>query len=281
VCCFPIYKNNELVSILYLENKYSAGVFNASIIEFLKTLSFQVAISLENALLFEEQKSILQLENDYKHNLLVVSHLAEEKEKSRIAEELHDNIGALLSTTKLYLNYFQNNFSYDVDVLQKVDSLLEKSIQNLRNISHRLSPSTMETYGLISSIETMCNEINDSHKLTVNLQINSYERLPLHKELHLYRIIQELLNNGIKHSNASLINLSLEKVDDEIVLEYVDNGVGFDIENFAEKANKQGLGFQNIKNRAEILRGQLLVVSKKGEGVKITITIKDTFADEK
>lgn len=273
MCCFPILKNNDLLSIIYLENSFVREAFDSSLVEFLKVLSAQIAISLENALLFENQMRIRRLENDYNQNLLAVSHQAEENERKRIAEELHDDIGALLSTTKLYLSHMPVQEG-EANVQRKVKDLLDKAIQTVRNLSHRLSPISLDRFGLKSVLEGLCNEISNAGIMKVEHDIDLQGRLTLNQELQLYRISQELLNNAIKYSKASLITLKLSETGGRLFYEYKDNGVGFQMSDIkSTKSQGKGIGIHNVANRVKLINGELAFESQPGEGVRVGIVI--------
>jgi len=275
LCCFPIVKNNELLSMIYVENSSARDVFGGSLVEFFKVLSTQIAISLENALLFEHQIKIMRLENDYNQNLLTVSHQAEENERKRIAEELHDDIGALLSTTKLYLSHIPIR-EEDGNVQNKVKDLLDKAIQTVRNLSHRLSPISLDRFGLESVLESLFSEISNSGVMTVDYVIKLPQRLTLNQELQLYRISQELLNNAIKYSKASKITFSLVLENNVLSYEYKDNGVGFQMDNIQSFNSKgKGIGIHNVSNRVKLIKGDLIFESKLGEGVTVKIVINN------
>ena len=178
-------------------------------------------------MLLEEHERVRLLERDYNNNLLRISHYAEENERKRIAQDLHDDIGALLSTTKLYLSHIKENTTMMLH--NKIEVLLDKAIQNLRHISHRLSPTSLEQFGLISAIEGTIDDISKISPIQIDLGSNLTERLTVTQELHLYRIFQELLNNTLKYSKATKVLIRIERKYDVIMCEYTDNGVGFEM----------------------------------------------------
>jgi predicted ATPase/signal transduction histidine kinase len=276
--CFPIYKNNRLISIFYLENQTTPSTINEEKInEFIATIAPQLATSIENVLLFEKQENIRKLEADYNQNLLIVSNVAEEKERKRIAEELHDDIGALLSTTKLYLSHLQNSEGEQKQRSEeKITVMLDKAITNVRNLSHRLSPMSLERYGLESVLNSYCDELNASGKIKVNYNINVENRMPFQNELQIYRISQELFNNTIKYSQASEVDLEIKTTHNYLYFKYSDNGIGFDMDSIKASKNS-GIGTSNIVNRAKLISAQYQMESKKGEGVKVFLELNNYF----
>lgn len=271
VLCLPILKGSKLLGLIYLENSNIAGVFDPSKIEFLRILSFQLKVSLENILLFEQQKRVQELENDYNKNMLIVNSAAEENEKKRIANELHDNLGSLLSAIKLYCSFLHENTPSDLSA--KINGLLDKAIDCLRQVSHQLSPDMIEKFGLMTSMLSFCEELNDSGKIKIECQIDFEEHLSVTQEINLYRIFQELINNTLKYAKAKKIKVTIKKVNDFLYFGYADDGIGCDLTSLASKKT-QSLGIQNIKNRAKILNGELSIQSGIGNGFNATLLIK-------
>lgn len=265
VCCLPILIKKKLTSILYLENDLS-DVFSRDSLRFLKSLSYQIAISLENALLFGAQEKIRELENNYNQNLLAVIHQTEENERRRISGELHDDIGALLSASKLYLSHPAGQASSPVQ--GKVIPLLDQATRNLRHISHRLSPVTLEHFGILPALRSLCKEIEEAGGIDIVIESNLEQRLSLPEEINLYRIFQELLSNTIKYSGASRVMIRMESSNGDLLCEYSDNGKGFDPGGTDHAASGKGIGIQNMRSRARVLKADFSLESGPGEGVK-------------
>jgi len=195
----------------------------------------------------------------------------QERERKEIGKELHDNIGQQLATTKLYLDLAKSTTAADnVDMLNRATKSIMDVINEVRSMSHSLVPPTLGDLGLAESVQDLIESIG----LVQNLQISFN---PLHFDEHdllengklmLYRIIQEALNNIIKHAQASAVFLHLTRKARFVFLEISDNGQGFSLEKV-----RKGLGLANIRNRAELFGGKVIIKTAPGAGCSIKIMI--------
>lgn len=210
---------------------------------------------------FEEEKKINDIEKNYSRLLLDTALNSEETERRRIAQDLHDDIGTMLSLTKLSLNQLSKLVAKSGDekedtIMKKSQSLVEETILHVRRITRDLVPTTLERFGLMEAIEEFIHKLEEDSSLIISFQSNTEEfpRQGQKLELTLYRIMQELVNNAIKHANCTKIDISLE-IDEEIIgLRVTDNGVGFDPEKIKE-SNLAGLGLLGIESRLAIVNG--------------------------
>lgn len=179
---------------------------------------------------------------------------AEEKERARIARELHDGLGQMLSTLRLYLSHL--NGSLD---LQKPISITDSIINEVRNTSHNLMPHVLMTNGLRLAIEQIGRTVNESGQLRLESELLFDEAL-LNKDMEfaLFRIIQELVNNSIKYSSASILNISITNNPSELIVTVSDNGKGFDTHKLDMA---KGIGWKNIRTRLESMDGELQLSS--------------------
>lgn len=210
---------------------------------------------------FEEEKKINDIEKNYNRLLLDTALNSEETERRRIAQDLHDDIGTMLSLTKLSLNQLSKLVSKSGDekedlIMKKSQSLVEETILHVRRITRDLVPTTLERFGLMEAIEEFIHKLEEDNNLVISFQANTEEfpRQGQKLELTLYRIMQELVNNAIKHASCSKIDISLEVNDQLIGLRVTDNGVGFDPEKIKEN-NLAGLGLLGIESRLAIVNG--------------------------
>jgi two-component system NarL family sensor kinase len=188
--------------------------------------------------------------------------LAQEEERSRIAMDLHDELGNTLLSIKLrYSELLQLN---EIDKLREGINesliLLTEAIQITRNTSHALMPETLNKYGLNSAI----NDIENRYKKSIEISFKSNikQRLSQILELNIYRIINELISNSIKHANANFLIIELMIYEKELILKYSDNGVGFDYYQMINES--KGIGVSNIKNRVNFLKGQINFEKENG-----------------
>ncbi|OSZ78481.1 hypothetical protein CAP35_09580 [Chitinophagaceae bacterium IBVUCB1] len=197
---------------------------------------------------------------------------AEEKERKRIAAELHDGIGQLMSAAKLNLSSIKsdlqftntdNELNYD-----KALGLVDESCKEIRNISHNIMPNALLKSGLNNAIREFVDKI-DTRIIKVNLHTEGIaERLSSDVETVLYRVIQECVNNVIKHANASRLDISIIKDKDGMSITIEDNGLGFDTKKMADF---NGIGLKNIQNRIQYLRGTVEWDSSVGRGTIVSI----------
>ncbi len=195
---------------------------------------------------------------------------AEETERSRVAKDLHDGLGQLLSTAKLGLTAvsFPSN-DIQTHLLANSINVLDQATQEVRSISHNLMPATLTELGLKAALNDMFHKINDSKLMNIKLRVEGLdERLPGTVEIAVYRVIQEVTNNMMKHAKADLIQVSLLRTSNSLHLSIADNGVGFEKEMITRS---KGLGWKNIFSRIAMLNGNIEVETKPGAGTSINI----------
>ena len=217
----------------------------------------------------EKTKELNQKQYEVKRALL----MGEEQERKRIATELHDGMGSMLSTLKLNaetIELDQKQLSEKERIAyRKVIDLIDKACVELRNISHNMIPTGMEQFGLIQSLHSIIKNINNSGKTIFNLDTyNLNERFNRELELSLYRIALELINNIIKHSYARNATIQLIKNEDNITLMVEDDGIGFDVNTIVE-----GMGLHNIKSRVDVFNGKFTIDTQPDRGSTFIIEI--------
>ncbi|HTN44915.1 MAG TPA: sensor histidine kinase [Flavipsychrobacter sp.] len=199
---------------------------------------------------------------------------AEQKERMRIARDLHDSLGQKLAVTRMQLSSITGNDAINAGSnIPQTQNLLDDAIQELRHISHNLIPEELN-FGIVAALEEMCFKANTSGTI-VFLQINDNLKLndaDKQFELSLYRITQEILNNILKHASASRIEIHLTQKEGEFLLEISDNGKGFDP---AKIHDSTGLGWKNIFARISLLNGKINVHSAHLQGTQIKITLPE------
>ncbi len=191
----------------------------------------------------------------------------EENERKRIASELHDGLGVLLSSVSIFFS----NLEEDSDPergknLQNAKELVNKANVEVRRISHNLMPMVLSRFGLKATLEDMVDKV--SGDLNINLSVKVGQGLPESMEFMLYRLTQELLNNTLKHAEATEITISCLLKGDYVLFEYKDNGKGFDMKTGDKE---DGIGLSSIRNRVEFLKGSMKFQSEPRQGVKVEI----------
>ncbi|MCF8298184.1 MAG: sensor histidine kinase [Saprospiraceae bacterium] len=193
----------------------------------------------------------------------------QEKERKRIAGELHDNMGSLLATVKLHFGSLEDSIE-NVEQFKTVNNLLDKACDDIRNISHSLDSGVLAKFDLISGLNEIKTTLENTKKLKVNISAHGIDsRLNSSIEIILYRIVQELVGNIIKHSNAKDISIELTRHEQNLNLIVEDNGKGF---NLADNKGK-GIGLKNIQSRIDNLNGNVSIDSRIGKGTIVIIDI--------
>ncbi len=218
------------------------------------------------------EQRIQKLEDEKKLMAAQSVLVGQEKERERIARELHDGIGVLLSTASIHFSSVESKTDKETsEMLKKANKLLKEAGKEVRQISHNMMPGVLSKFGLKETVEDMFEDVEDAGEMDVDLRLElGEERLPEDMEIMLYRVIQEMLNNTLKHAKASKIRFSLIKESDEIRMEYEDDGIGFDE---ARLSDEKSLGLSGIRSRVEYLGGEIKLVSSKGKGTKYFISI--------
>ena len=201
---------------------------------------------------------------------------AEEKERERFSRDVHDGLGPLLSTIKLYVNELGNPSMGKEDrenYVKYTSELVDEAISNTRDISNNLVPRIIHDYGLVTALEAFCKKVNLTQQIEVGLETkNMFEPLEKNIQLILFRVISELINNTIRHSGADRADISLEKKDNVVKLVYRDNGRGFDPDNLMDES-RAGMGLKNIVSRVKSINGTCRIHSEPGKGSTFDIEI--------
>lgn len=200
----------------------------------------------------------------------------EEKERERFSKDMHDGIGPLLSTVKLYVNELGTSDIADkekIEYVNQVNKMLDDAVASIREISNNLMPRAIHEYGLIKALDAFCKKVNQTGKIHVEFDSVGIEStLDKNVQLILFRVISELLTNTIKHAKAENAHVKLHKSDDSISLVFIDDGIGFDSKKVMENKNT-GIGLKSIVSRIKSINGSVEIISKEGEGFKIIIEI--------
>lgn len=250
-------------------NLLQANSSSVSLVLFFGTLGMLLlTIGLILFIIFHQRKVIRyqlrmqEMEAEQQKLLLKASIKLQEEERQRIAADLHDDAGPLLATARLYLteNLVNQEKAQQLQSIYNAKQIIDETIQLIRNISHSLMPPTLKNFGLESAVTDFFQKINGSGSLNVNCRFYDYRiRLKPEKELIVYRIVQELVNNILKHSNSSFIHLTQHNNDEEMIVRLHHDGRGITQEDF-DKLNKSnvGLGLKNIKSRLKVIHGDIL-----------------------
>lgn len=199
---------------------------------------------------------------------------AEEKERQRIAKDLHDSVGQMMSAAKMNLSAFESEIRFQDQehqlAFEKIIQLVDESCKEVRNVSHNMMPNALLKSNLASAVREFVDKL-DQKKLQVHLYTEGLdERLDSNIETVLYRVVQECVNNVVKHAAATTLDISLIKDKDGISATVEDNGSGFDT---ADKQKVNGMGLKNIVTRIEYLKGTVEFDSTPGKGTLVALHV--------
>jgi signal transduction histidine kinase len=241
---------------------------NVSLVLFFGTIGMlALTIGLIVFIIFHQRKviryqmTLQKMEQEQQKMLLNASIRLQEEERQRIAADLHDDAGPLLATARLYLNENLVNLDKTTQLqsIYNAKQIIDDTIQLIRNISHSLMPPTLKNFGLESAVNDQFQKISSSGIINASCRFHDYkERLQTDNELIVFRVIQELINNILKHSNASFIHLTQNTNGNKFYIRMHHDGKGITQADF-ERMNKSaaGLGLKNIQSRLKVLHGRI------------------------
>ncbi len=259
-----------------------AGIGNATNMEMnLKSkngATKHVLLSSEDILL-QGKKYFFMLLNDITaqnkiQNKIIKAVLeTEEKERDYYSKEIHDSLGPLLSTIKLYLQWSEMSKSNESqkEAIVKAEEILEEALMAVKEISNKLSPHLLKSFGLISAIQHFADKLEETSDIRISIQSNISRRYTKEIELVIYRVIIESIHNTIKHAKANKITLIMNDTGKKVEIQYMDDGIGMDVDNTFSL--HKGLGLFNLQNRIQSIGGKIVMTSSPGHGIEYKIVI--------
>lgn len=222
--------------------------------------------------MIKSQAELRTLHDERQGDLMNAVFETQESERKRLAEDLHDSVGQVLSAIKLNLHRIDKNCISESTqpLLADTRRLTDECIQEIRNIIHNVLPPVLTDYGFLVALEALSNKVEQNTQIKVKFDKRiTDQRFPHEIELALYRIAQELFGNAIKHSDATVIQMSVTQEGKYMVMEFKDNGVGFKLNEV-----KQGFGIKNLESRVQLINGEINIYSKPLGGTLTTIKLK-------
>ncbi len=198
---------------------------------------------------------------------------ATEKERARLAVDLHDDLGPLLTVVKFQVDHASSPHPEEKIQLEKASRHLDNIIARMREVSYNLMPGTLARKGLAVTLEEFFSQVQSSKAVSIRSQIDKNIRLPELLSINLFRVVQELTHNSLKHGEAKEIKIEMEIKPQKMLIDYSDDGKGFDYEQQMKEG--KGLGLQSIRNRVEVSGGKIRV-DGSGKNVKIEIPYDQT-----
>lgn len=193
-----------------------------------------------------------------------------ENERKRIVSDLHDELGPLLSVVKFQVSSLETRDEEDVKLIDKASANLDDILQRIREICNELMPQVLLRKGLITALSEFVGELNNKTPLHIEFTAAEID-IRQDMQVHVYRIIQEIVQNAIKHANATILRLDVSQLHNKLVVTASDNGKGFATDQVARSA--KGYGLKNILSRVDVLGGEVFLNSAAGKGTSYTIEI--------
>lgn len=224
-----------------------------------------------------QKQRITELETEKQLTATEAVLKGEEQERTRLAKDLHDGLGGMLSGIKLSLNHMKGNLIMtpeNADAFERSIGMLDNTIKEMRRVAHNMMPEMLVKYGLDTALKELCNEVNRSGSIQANYQSIEMDSVVFDQSLSVavYRIVQELVGNAIKHSSAKnlLVQAHVDPDERKISVTVEDDGLGFTPETIEEN---KGMGWNNIRHRIEFLKGKIDVKSAPNQGTSVLMEI--------
>jgi signal transduction histidine kinase len=247
-------------------------IIGGTIMLFLLASGIIIFMVMYQRRMLEHKISVQVAETKHQQELFYSTLEAIEEERIRVARDLHDEVGASLGLMRLMVGQMPTAKEPELqETRSQYKQLIDTTIDNVRRISNDLLPQGLEEAGLAFALEGLCDKVLSVSDLDIALNIdNQITNLGNIINLAVYRLLQELLNNAVKHSGATLIEIRMKKEGSILKIEYADNGRGFD---FDEAYKKKSLGLKNIETRTKVLNGTAKFETQPNAGLKVRIEI--------
>jgi signal transduction histidine kinase len=260
----------EFLQVIESERTIPDSMFNSWVAVFISLLVLLGVIFIRRIFNFQKRIDELRVKNESRVFSAIIK--TEENERQKFAKELHDGLGPLLASIKMAVSsLLRSETKANKEIIANTDNLIDEAIISIKEISNNLSPHVLNNFGLLKAVKSFVDRLNLTGKLKIVVSSNlGNERYDYNTEVVLYRIICELVTNTLKHASATEVNIDLFTDNNRLIVDYYDNGIGFNTDSLSEIS---GLGFSNIQTRVKSLNGSLKVFSHPNEGVNINISI--------
>ena len=236
---------------------------------FILVISFLLLYAYNHNKILKQKRLLYQAEIDHQKKIILTIFESQEEERKRIGGDLHDSVGAALSSLRLIID--SRNDDMLISFKQDCKNIIDKVITDTRNIAHNLSPAILSLYGLSEAVTELADIAGKSGQLEViidNQAEEILETLPHHVSLGMYRILEELMTNTLRHSFANNVQISFSTTPGKLNIVYTDNGTGYN-----EAQIHKGMGLLNITNRLQVIEATHRIFTAKGKGFRINITL--------
>jgi len=238
-----------------------------------------VALLIQNKRKYKHKQQLSEMQGHYEKTLLQTKLKILEETYSAISQNLHDNIGSNISTVMLLLYKDEKiDLAEQEENRKEALGMLDKIVDDLRNIAHSLNPDYLDEIGLSEAIKQRIDQLAKTKKYEIDFyQGQHIKRLNRHKQVILFYIFQEAINNINIHAQARKIFVQLHYETDHLLLQIKDDGTGMDTEPDSEQQKLRGTGLMNMKNHAELIGARLDIESEMGKGTDITVLVPDPY----
>jgi two-component system, NarL family, sensor kinase len=255
-------------------------VLVAGLVGFLYNRNYRQRKKLLMANTLIQQQRITELEKEKQLLAAQAVLQGQVEERTRLAKDLHDGLGSILSSAKYSFNHMKENLIITPEnaaAFEKSMGMLDKSISELRRVAHNMMPEALMKFGLDTALKDFCNSVEQSGALQLTYQSFGLEEssIPEVASAAVYRIVQELVNNILKHSNATTALVQLIRKDAALSITVEDNGKGFDA---SILQHSDGMGYLNLKNRMAYMNGSIDIQTGPGKGTSVNIEISNITA---
>jgi signal transduction histidine kinase len=222
-----------------------------------------------------QREQMQQAELNHREHLLHTVIQSQEEERIRISRDLHDHIGSTLSNLRLSVNNIQKLGEHMPDLhdaTEKYKSGIDSIISDVRNISHSLFPPALSLWGFMETLEDLCLHVQGSAGLKISLKDETGSKMKcidFDTSLALYRVVQELLNNTLKHAQARQVDIIIYPQDENVRLEYTDDGIGAQM----SSERRKGIGMYSIESRLQMIKSDYTINTSPGHGFNIAVTV--------
>ncbi len=250
-------------------------LYGGVVVMLLLALALVAFFLLYQKKLVSQQLALQTIQGAYQKEAFIAAIQAEERERERIGNDLHDEIGSSLSAAKVLMIQLEDSTSTtekEREVVVLVKSILGNSLQDIRNISQNLHPAVLARFGLNRALHNLGRVCNDAFADGVTVHVELAATLPYSHELALYRIVQELVNNALKHAQAARVTVQLLQAPRHLVLTVTDDGCGFDYAQQRE-TSPGGLGLKSLAARVSLLDATLHMESVPGQGTSVRVEV--------
>lgn len=222
--------------------------------------------------LYQQMLQQEELKNKYQLDLLNSTIEAQERERKRIAQDMHDELGAILALTRMQIVQVANQYNEDKELFSKLDRIrvnAEAALGSMRKLSHELMPAHLQIFGLVKTLRTLVNQVNDTKQITIYFNAtDDIQDLSTSTALAIYRICMEMIHNTLKHGHAKNIFIEMQNSVTDLIVSYTDDGIGL-----PDDRNFTGLGFKNMQARVSSINGTLMIKNRKPNGFSAEIIV--------